>query len=567
MMMTERDPANWSLKAKIGQLVMCGFEGSEPTEGILELIREYALGGIIYFRRNVGTAEQTARLSARLREAAGRVTDVPLWIAVDQEGGMVARIDRGVTVMPGNMALGAAREPSFAYRTAHASGADLLRMGINMNLAPCLDVNCNPANPVIGVRSYGERPELVGELGAAAIRGFQEAGVAACAKHFPGHGDTEADSHRELPIVPHGRERLAAVELAPFRRAIAEGVDAIMTAHVLFPAYDDSGVPATISERILGGLLRRELGYDGVIVTDCLEMNAISETVGIGRGAVMAVKAGADVVLVSHRLDRQREALEALIAAVESGELDEARIDESVRRIVSMKARRRVGAATIAAGGAAAATAPAGEGTDGGAAVSGDAAALGDAAVGSLEADAVAREAYAGSVTLVKQDDGALPLKRDVPTLAIWPEVRLGTEVDEVIDHSLTLAGAVGRYVKDVEELVIGIEPTDDEIAAVLAAAAGRPQIIAGTYNASFSPGQIALVRALMARGDCTVIAVSLRNPYDLLAFPDVHAYASCYENRPLALEALAAVLAGEAPARGKLPVSLGERYPYGYGL
>jgi len=151
--------------------------------------------------------------------------------------------------------------------------------------------------------------------------------------------------------------------------------------------------------------------------------------------------------------------------------------------------------------------------------------------------------------------------------LVVWPEVREGTEVDEVVEHALTLGGAVGRYVTDVAEFAIGIEPTEEEIAAVLAAAAGRPQVIVGTYNASFSPGQVALVRSLMERGDCTVIAVSLRNPYDLLAFPDVHAYAACYENRPLALEALAAVLAGEADAQGRLPVSLGERYPYGFDL
>ncbi len=525
--------ASWSLKAKIGQLVMCGFDGMAPTEGILGLIEEYALGGIIYFRRNVGTAQETAELSARLREAAGRVTDVPLWIAVDQEGGTVARIDRDITVMPGNMALGAAREPFYAYDTAHASGSDLLRMGINLNLAPCLDVNCNALNPVIGVRSYGERPELVGELGTAAIRGFQEAGVSACAKHFPGHGDTDTDSHRELPIVPHGRERLREIELAPFRQAIEQGVDAIMTAHVLFPAYDDSGVPATISEPILGGLLRRELGYDGILMTDCLEMNAISETVGIGRGAVMAVKAGADVVLVSHRLDRQREALEALVAAAESGELEEARIDESVRRIVQLK-QRRVKAAAMAA---------------------------------AEQAAAAAREAYARSVTLVKQDAGVLPLKRDMPTLAIWPEVRIGTEVDEVIEQELTLGKAIGRYVVEVKELIIGIEPTADEIAAVLLAAAGKRQIVVGTYNAAFSPGQTSLVEALMRSGSSTVIVAALRNPYDLLAFPDVHAYAACYENRPLALEALAAVLAGEMPAQGRLPVSLGDQYPYGHGL
>ncbi len=537
-----RERADWTLRQKLGQMVMCGFDGTAPTEGILRLIREYRVGGVIYFRRNIGRVAEVAELSRRLREANDALGAPPLWIAVDQEGGMVARIDREVALAPGNMALGAAGKPELAYEAARISGMELRQMGINLNFAPCVDVNNNPANPVVGVRSFGENPELVASLGAAAVRGYQEVGVSACAKHFPGHGDTEADSHHELPLVPHSRERLEQVELPPFRSAILAGVDAIMTAHVRFPACDPGGVPATLSPAILGGLLRKELGYKGVIVTDCLEMNAISQTVGVGRGAVLAVAAGADMVLVSHREDRQVEALEALYTAVESGELPMARIDEAVGRILRAKIwREEVWRQTEAAG---------------------------VRLVGDEVSCRWVEETAERCVTLVRAEPGALPLRGDAPTLVVWPEVRRSTEVDEVIPQELTLGRALAPYVADLCEMVIGTEPTAAEQAAVLAAArGGRLQIVAGVYNAAFALGQASLVQALAALPGATVTAVALRNPYDLLAMPQVHAYAACYENRPPMLLAAAKVLAGRVPPQGRLPVSLSAEYPAGWGM
>lgn len=614
-----RNLTEWTLREKIGQMVMCGFDGKEPTEGIRMLIRDYRLGGVIYFRRNVGTAAETAALSAELQRMAAEVSDVPLWIAVDQEGGMVARIDQDVTVMPGNMALGAGRDAALAHDTALACAADLRRMGININFAPCLDVNNNAANPVIGVRSYGERPELVAELGAAVIRGYQAGGVAACAKHFPGHGDTVADSHYELPVVPHDRERLERVELVPFRAAVKAEADAIMTAHVRFPAHEDTGLPATLSSKILTGLLRDRLGFAGMIVTDCLEMKAISDTVGIGRGAVMAVKAGADLVLVSHRLDRQLEALEALHEAVQSGEIEETRIDDAVRRILAIKERRLGKAAVVADGsngvqdaaevsGASGAVPGAGGvvgefgGVPDAVKISGgsngvsDAVEIADGSNGVQDlakvsggsndvsedvvpvsggsnrvpdAEEVARRASERAVTVVKNEGGVLPLRRETPTLAVWPEVRRSTEVDEAIRQDLTLGKALGRHLAEVREIVIGAEPSAEEIERVLEEArSGRyGQIVVGTYNAAFAPGQRTLMEALLEVSGVKVTAVALRNPYDLLQFPDVPAYAACYENRPLMMEALAAVLAGIRPAQGRLPVTVSEAYPYGHGL
>lgn len=534
--------AAWTLRQKLGQMVMCGFDGTVPSESILRLIRDYRVGGVIYFRRNIGTVTEVAELSRSLREVHDALGGPPLWIAVDQEGGMVARIDRDAAVVPGNMALGAAGKPEYAYEAARISGVELRQMGINLNFAPCVDVNNNPANPVVGVRSFGEDPELVAALGAAAVQGFQEAGVSACAKHFPGHGDTAADSHHELPLVPHSRERLEQVELPPFRRAMEAGVDAVMTAHVRFPAWEPGGVAATLSPAILSGLLREELGFDGVVVTDCLEMNAISQTVGVGRGAVLAVAAGADMVLVSHREDRQVEALESLYAAALSGELPMERIDEAVARIVRAKLRREE--AWWQAG------------------------ADGVGAIGCKEHVAWVEETAERCVTLVRAEPGVLPLRADAPTLVIWPEVRRSTEVDEVIPQELTLGRALAPYVADVCEMVIGTEPTAAEQAAVLAAArGGRLQIVAGVYNAAFALGQASLVQALAALHGATVTAVALRNPYDLLAMPQVHAYAACYENRPPMLLAAAKVLAGRVPPQGRLPVSLSAEYPAGWGM
>jgi beta-N-acetylhexosaminidase len=561
------DLAGWSLRDKIGQMVMAGFDGKAPTEELCALIRDRKLGGVIYFRRNAGTAEEVARLSAALHELAAEATKAPLWIAVDQEGGMVARFDRGVTVMPGQMTLGAARSAKWARAAAYASGVQLMRLGVNLNFAPCLDVNNNPANPVIGVRSFGERPELAAELGVAAIRGYREAGVVACAKHFPGHGDTVADSHRELPVVPHDRRRLEAVELMPFRLAVAAGAEAIMTAHVRFPALEPDGLPATLSPRILRGLLRDVWGFDGVVFTDCLEMKAIAGTVGVARGAVMAVKAGADVVLVSHTPALQKAALDALYEAVADGDIPEERIDESVRRIVALKARQAATASTgsVLAGRGGAGPVDAGFG---------------------MEAAALAREVCRRGVTLVRNERGALPLRRDVPTIVVWPEVREGTEVEDAVARELTLGRALAPHLGDVKELAIGAVPREDEVRETLAeigraleeargrAANGEPgdgrtclQVVVGTYNASFAERQIELVRRLLDLEGVTVTAAALRNPYDLLAFPEVHAYVACYENTPRMMEAAAEVLAGKGPALGRLPVTLSDRYPFGHGM
>lgn len=538
------DISKLSLEEKIGQLIVCGFNGLEPDEHVRTLIEQYHVGNIIYFRRNVHDVKQICELSYQLQQMSWKQSPLPLIIAIDQEGGMVARIDNDeVTLIPGNMAIGATRDAGLAYEAALISGKELRQMGINVNFAPSVDINNNPLNPVIGVRSYGEQVELVSELGAVTISGYQEAGVAATAKHFPGHGDTAVDTHHGLASVPHDRERLMEMELAPFIRAIKDGVDAIMTAHVIFPAFEPNGIPATLSRKVLHDLLREELKYDGVIVTDCLEMHAISKVYGVAEGAVRAIEAGADLILVSHTLSEQVAAIEAMLAAVKSGRISEAQIDASVHRVIALKQKRHMEELSQI--------------TD-------------DFAeeFGTPERKALVREISQRSITVVK-DEGQLPLDVQEPTLVIWPEVRQRTEVDEPIVQAFTLGPALSGSLKAVKEVRISTYPTEEEIQSTLQLAENYKQIIVVTYNAVsvLHPGQVAIVSQLAEKNDVKLVVASTRNPYDLNQFPDIKTYICCYENRPLTMEALAKVLTGEIQSTGKLPVTISERYPFGASL
>lgn len=540
------DLAKLSLKEKIGQLFICGFQSAEVDDQIRTLVKEYHVGGTVYFRRNVESVRQLAALSADVQALPRSKPDIPLFISIDQEGGMVARLDHeGMSRIPGNMTLGAANDPHLTEKVAALAAKEMTALGINFNFAPCVDVNNNPGNPVIGVRSFGEDPELVAVHGGAAIRGYQQNGVIATAKHFPGHGDTAVDSHLGLAVVPHDKERLNRIELTPFRKAIDAGVDAIMTAHVIFPAFEPEEIPATLSRKVLTDLLRSEMGFDGVIVTDCLEMHAIAKSCGIAEGSVRAIEAGADLVLVSHTLSDQIAAIEAVYEAVASGRILEERIDRSVERVLALKAKRIGGLAAGHGEGSHAVPMPLTPPEIG----------------GPLLAEASER-----SVTLVKHD-GSLPLKTSDPILVIWPELRHRTEVDEPSVHRYTLADALRPYADRVVLSVIGTRPSDAEIGEVLKQSADFRQIVAVTYTAEseIPEGQSKLINSIKRNRRSELIVVSSRNPYDLNAFPDVGTYLCLYENRPGSLDALAKALTGRLRCEGTLPVSLNSDYPAGF--
>ncbi|MCP1185502.1 beta-N-acetylhexosaminidase [Paenibacillus sp. 1781tsa1] len=540
-----------TLEQKVGQLLMCGFHGQHADEQITHLIRNYHIGGVIYFRRNVHSVDQLTRLSAELQDMAAEAGAIPLMISVDQEGGMVARIDKeGMTQVPGNMALGATGNPEYTLECAQILGRELKSIGIDMNLAPVVDVNNNPLNPVIGVRSYGEHAESVAAHGVAAITGYQSQGIAATAKHFPGHGDTAVDSHLGMVTVPHDRNRLEQMELLPFRRAIEAGVDAIMTAHVMFPSIEPEPIPATLSRKVLTGLLREEMGFKGIIITDCLEMHAISKPYGVAEAAIRAVEAGADLILVSHTLQDQVAAVEAIVQAVRTGRITEDIINKALERIITWKAARCGYPDTGLDSPKASETIEAidvepvnyNESTE-----PSDPSELNESTLFKIASS---------SITIV-HNDGLLPLDPEKDVHVIWPEVVQRTEVDEPWSHTESLGIALSQLRGRVREHNITTQPTYDEADRILGEVLESEQVIVCTYTSAghLPKGQQYLVEKLSENHSLIVIA--LRNPYDLLEISRPGSYVCTYENTPAVVRALSHVLTGGLQPTGRLPVRL----------
>lgn len=325
-----------SLRHDIGQLLIGSLPGHTITPELRSLCREFSLGGVIWFSRNIEAPEQVAELS---RDAQSLATGVPLWVSVDQEGGRVARLKSPFTVWPPMATLGRCGDPALATRFAAALAAELRAVGITLDYAPVLDIHTNPKNPIIGDRALGDTAEMVATLGAAVVRGLQDNGVAACGKHFPGHGDTSVDSHLELPLVEHPPDRIQRVEMVPFREAIRAGVAFVMTAHILVPSLDEER-PATLSPRIVQRMLREGLGFEGVILSDDLEMKAIAATRAVPDAAIQAIAAGCDALLIcSGDVDLQARTLEALVHAVEDGRIPYRRLEDAQKRLRRAKER------------------------------------------------------------------------------------------------------------------------------------------------------------------------------------------------------------------------------------
>jgi beta-N-acetylhexosaminidase len=533
-----------SLAQMLGQLLVVGFDGTTVTPEVAGLIQHEHIGGIILFSRNLRDAEQTLALTRELQalaRAAGHPH--PLLIATDQENGVVRRLGRGTTIFPGNMALAATGTDALAYDIALATGRELTALGINLNLAPVLDINNNPANPVIGVRSFGEDPDQVARFGVAAVRGYQQSGVLNCVKHFPGHGDTAVDSHRALPAMPHALQRLDAVELVPFRAALAAGADSVMIAHVALARLTGTdALPATLAPGVVRELLRERLGFDGVVISDCLEMRAVSETVGTERGAVMALQAGIDLLLVSHRYDRQLGSLRALQAALERGEIP----PEAVRRAAEHVAELKVRAISWE------------DQPDGKASV--------PEWVGGEAHRRLAMHAYEHAVTLVRDDQGIVPLRLapDMRLLVVYPRGAAPAEADEGHVGAGGLVESIRRRHPAVDELAVSLQPTDAERAEAQRQAAGADVILVVTVDAYRNEPQAELARDLARTGRRT-IGLAVRDPYDLVAYPAVGTYLATYEYTAPALETAARVLFGELRPQGRLPVTLPGLYARGH--
>ncbi|MGW6744008.1 glycoside hydrolase family 3 protein [Streptomyces sp. NPDC055025] len=515
-----------------------------------ELISTYHVGGIIYFAwaHNTRDPRQIAELSNGIQKAGlAQDTPVPLLIATDQEHGIVARVGRPATLLPGAMALGASRSRADARDAARIAGAELAALGINQNYAPDADVNVNPANPVIGVRSFGADPQAVAGMVSAQVTGYQSAGIATAAKHFPGHGDTKDDSHYALPTIHHTREQWNELDAPPFRAAIAAGVTSIMTAHIVVPALDPSEDPATLSRPIVTGVLREELGYDGVVVTDALGMEGVRQKYGDDRVPVLALKAGVDQLLNPPNL---RIAWNAVLAAVRSGEISEARVEESILRILELKERLGL--------------------------FSGDAAVplrnL-DRTVGTRAHLAAADRIAERTTTLLVNENGLLPLnrrrQRDVLVVGADPASPSGTTGPP----TTVLATALTELGFGATALSTGTAPSAAQIEAAVAGARGKDVVVVATYNVSATSSQRTLVSALAATG-VPVVTVAIRNPYDIAGLSGVKASLAAYSWTDVEVRAAARVIAGRVRPRGVLPVPVQRAddptrvlYPIGHGL
>ncbi|WP_243057448.1 glycoside hydrolase family 3 protein [Nocardioides sp. SR21] len=559
-----------SVEEKVGQLFVIEVAGrdaytvsdtatatNQKLYGVdtpAQVIAKYQPGGVVYFTTrnsddNIGSPAQVATLSNGLQFAAlAQPNRIPLQISVDQEGGsLVARFGAPMTQMPGNMALGAGRSAADARRSAQVIGEELAAVGVTQPYAPVADVNVNPNNPVIGIRSIGSDPALVSRLVTAQVRGYHLGGVSSVAKHFPGHGDTGVDSHYGLPEVTHTRKQLDTIDLPPFRAAIAAGVDTIMTAHVVMPEIDPSGVPATMSRKILTGLLRKELGFKGLIVTDALDMAGATETFPPDVAPVRALLAGADQLLVPPQMDT---AFAAVLDAVEEGVISKERLNASVYRILLHKYRSGLFADPLVN--------PATAGR----------------VVGMDEHLADAQAITDRTTTLVKNDDDLLPLTAGPGDVLVtgW-----GVTTTALIGSALGARGATPTV------LQTGTTPTQDDIDFAVESAQAADLVVVSTNNAyavdattgqptAGAAAQTRLVEALLETGTPVVVA-AMRNPYDVASFPAAPTVVNTFGYTAAQVESLARVLFGEVAPHGRLPVSIpltdgtGTLYPFGHGL
>ncbi|MFJ6560711.1 glycoside hydrolase family 3 protein [Streptomyces sp. NPDC091412] len=554
-----------TLEEKVGQLFVMrvyGHSATAPTQADIdanlkeigvrtaaELVAKYRVGGIIYFAwaNNTQNPHQIADLSNGIQQAAlGQPRGLPLLVATDQEHGIVCRVGKPATLFPGAMAIGAGGSPADAHTLGRISGAELRALGINQDYSPDADVNVNPANPVIGVRSFGADPDAVAGLVAAEVKGYQSSKVAATAKHFPGHGDTATDSHYGFPVITHSRELWEKLDAVPFRAAIKAGIDSIMTAHIQFPALDDSGDPATLSHPVLTGILRGELGYDGVVVTDSLGMDGVRTKYGDDRVPVLALKAGVDQLLNPPSLD---VAWNAVLNAVRAGELTEARLDESILRVLRLKAKLGllddpyVSQANV------------------------------DRVVGIGTHLAAADRVAERTTTLLANEGRLLPLSRRSHKKLLVVGADPASPSGTTGPPTGVLAAALSELGFQATALSTGTAPSAATADKAVAAAQDADAVVVGTYNVTAGSSQKTLVERLVATGR-PVIAVAIRNPYDIAQLPTVPAHLAAYSWTDVELRAAARVIAGQVRPRGRLPVPVQRAddparvlYPIGYGL
>lgn len=507
----------------VGQSLMLQFNGPALTSEVRDALERIRPCGVVLFSANIRSPEQIFGLCRDLQAEARALSLPPLVIAVDQEGGTVSRLPGPFVTVPSPMAQAATGDPAAAERCALISGRQLRSVGISMNFAPVLDVNVQPANPVIRTRSFGDDAAAVSRFGLAALRGYEATGVIATVKHFPGHGDTNIDSHHGLPVVPHDMAHLRMTELAPFAAAIGAGAPAVMTAHIVFSALDPH--PATLSRRILTGLLREELGFDGLIVTDAMDMGAIVQRYGRGEAAVAAKAAGADVLEMVDTLETQVAAAEALRRAVASGELPPSCFEATAHRLAALRARYRI---------------------------SHDLPSSPD-----LSAD-LAEEALSTarrSITLLWGGD-VLPLGHDTRLAVIDCQRARSSIAEDPADRIAAFREAVAGTFPAAAFVTVGQEPAAAELALAREIGAASDAILLATRDIEQSPLHAQLGRELTT-GSPPLIHAAVRSPYGADLLPGAAASVLTYGDPPASLQALVDVLAGRVTAPGTSPVRL----------
>ncbi|MBP2629203.1 MAG: beta-glucosidase-related glycosidase and D-alanyl-D-alanine dipeptidase [Firmicutes bacterium] len=553
-----------SLEEKVGQLFMIAFrqDDGKPVTAITGAMKaelqKYHLGGVILFAENFKDIEQTVILTMDLQQAEG---SIPLLIAVDQEGGRVNRFHFG-TDLPGNMALGASGKVSNAYIAGNILGKELAVLGINTNLAPVLDINSNQDNPVIGIRSFGADGQMVTKMGGAYIKGLHDGGVLAAVKHFPGHGDTSLDSHLGLPTVLYGRSRLSELEIETFRENLS-ATDMVMAAHIAFPELDDSKViskkdgqpvflPASLSYKILTNLLRESLGYDGVIITDALEMKAITEHFGSEKAVVGALQAGVDILLMPSDLPK---AYAGVLEAVKTGVISEERINESAKRILRLKNQwitpKKVPRSVRLA--------------------------VAENIVASKEHKDQERKLAYEAVTLLKNEEGTLPLMAKPKSRIVVAAPRL--EIQNGMREAALMQMKASGY-REATVSTISYENLSELTTAQKKMIDESDYIILATYSstlASRTPGQTAtasFAAALIQYADLAgkkTIVIATGTPYDLLYLQGAKAYLAIYGTNAANIQAGMAAVYGSFTPSGRLPVPIQDQgtilFNMGYGL
>lgn len=503
----------------LGQKIILGFHGTELPEQFVALIREYQIGNVILFQRNVESAEQLRRLCGEIRSVIMDACGILPFIVIDQEGGMVSRLPADAVNIPSAMALGATADPVNGTVCAKITARQLRGLGPNFNMAPVLDVNTNANNPVIGVRSYGDDPHKVGKFAEAVVKGYMNTGIFCCGKHFPGHGDTAVDSHLGLPVVEKTLDELEKAELIPFRRAIDAGIPAIMSSHILFPQIEKERIPCTMSRTIITDLLKRKLGFKGLVFSDCLEMQAIQKFYGTAIGMASAFKAGVDLAEISSTFALEQEAVAYVNEAAQNGEFDLQEIRESAEKIIAYKKY--------------------------------------------LEGCEIREE------SCNRPEDRAIVKKMAEKAVSCYSgkafTVDKGTFYCGCADYRTTNAAnkeaAVEPFAEFMQKhlgggcLVTDKNPDEDQILAAVKAAKSWDSIVLATCNAHLFRGQLQLAEALAALGKPMMIAAT-RNPYDLPMLPDCACRISVFDYTEDAFEALFKVFQG-GEMMGHIPVML----------